>query len=118
MKRILVFLDDLFFAPAVQSTLSQLGYQPELQDTLTCTGALGDPPPALVIVQLDAPRSAWEPLVRAATAAGVPTLGFGPHVDLDLRQQALDAGVTQVVGRSGFHGQLPSLVRKHAGEPV
>ncbi len=111
-KRIMVLLGDLFFAPAVQSALSQLGYAPDVRHVESPPGELGDPPPALLIVELDAPQSAWEPLVQQAKDRGVPSLGYGPHVDLDLRQRALDAGITQVVGRSAFATQLPSLVQR------
>lgn len=116
-KRILVVLGDLFFAPSVESALGQLGYTPDVRHTDAPPDGLGEPPPALLILELDAPQAVWEPLARAAQAAGVPTLGYGPHVDLDLRQRALGAGVTQVVGRSTFATQLPGLVQRLAGPP-
>ena len=116
-KRIMVLLGDLFFAPAVESGLRQQGYAPDVRHTDQPPTGLGDPPPALLIVELDAPEALWRPLVGQAGAAGVPCLGYGPHVDLDLRQRALDAGVTQVVGRSAFATQLPTLVERLAGPP-
>ncbi|RME70723.1 MAG: DUF309 domain-containing protein [Chloroflexi bacterium] len=46
-------------------------------------------------------------------AAHVPVLGFGPHVDLQLRARALEAGCTAVVARSAIVQQLPQLVQKY-----
>ena len=43
----------------------------------------------------------------------VPIFGFGPHVDLTLRQQALTADCDAVVGRGAVATQLPHPVEKH-----
>jgi hypothetical protein len=47
----------------------------------------------------------------------VPILAYGPHVDLELRQRALDAGCDAVVGRSAVASNLSSLVEKWAWQP-
>ena len=47
----------------------------------------------------------------------VPILAYGPHVDLELRQRALDAGCDAFVGRSAVAQNLPSLVKKWAWLP-
>jgi hypothetical protein len=43
----------------------------------------------------------------------IPVLGFGPHVDLELREKALLAGCDSVVGRGAIAGKLPQLIEKH-----
>ncbi|MFC1975576.1 hypothetical protein ACFLXQ_04185 [Chloroflexota bacterium] len=60
----------------------------------------------------------WQSLIRLIKGPHKkvnhdPVLGFGPHVDLELRQQALDTGCDAVVGRSAIATQLPQLVKKH-----
>jgi hypothetical protein len=44
-------------------------------------------------------------------------VGYGPHVDLGLRQRALDAGVDAVVGRSAIVNSFDSLLQRHVWKP-
>jgi hypothetical protein len=74
--------------------------------------------PALVIGDIAATTFDWGRLVRQVRGPHkknehVPVLGFGPHVDLALREQALENGCTAVVGRSAIVQNLPSLIEKH-----
>lgn len=114
LKRILVLTGDLFFAPHIEATLRQLGYAPDMREA-AAPGDLGDPPPALLIIELEAPDESWGPLLATARAVGVPSLGYGPHVDVDRTKRARLAGMTQVVGRSAFSSGLPALVERLAG---
>jgi predicted metal-dependent hydrolase len=44
-------------------------------------------------------------------------VGYGPHVDLDLRQRALEAGCDTVVARSAIASNMASLLERHAWRP-
>jgi len=115
-QRIILIVDDLMFLPRLQTGLAQLGYVPlPATDEARLTQALFQSP-VLVIVDLFSRSFDWEALVRLvkkSKAGPVPVLGFGPHVDLQLRQRALAAGCAAVVGRSAVASQLPHLVEKH-----
>lgn len=113
---IVLIVDDLMFLPKLEDGLRHLGYQPLVAiNETTLTRALFTAP-VLVIVDLFSRSFDWEALVRLVKgpkASHVPVLGFGPHVDLQLRERALAAGCTIVVGRGAMVSQLPQLVEKH-----
>jgi hypothetical protein len=113
---IILIVDDLMFLPKLESGLQKLGYRPiTATDETQVTRALFRSP-VLVIVDLFSQSFNWEALIRLikkSKAGPVPVLGFGPHVDLALREKALDAGCEAVVGRGAIASQLPHLVEKH-----
>ena len=115
-EHIILIVDDLMFLPRLESGVAQLGYAPlPATDESRLTQALFQSP-VLVIVDLFSRSFEWEPLVRLvkkSKAGPVPVLGFGPHVDLKLRERALAAGCAAVVGRSAVASQLPHLIEKH-----
>jgi hypothetical protein len=117
-ETIVLIVDDLMFLPKLEGTLRTLEYQPITAiNDVDLSRALYQAP-VLIIVDLFSRGFDWEPLVRLIKGPGkkanhVPVLGFGPHVDLELRQRALAVGCDAVVGRSAIVGQLPNLVEKH-----
>jgi hypothetical protein len=74
-----------------------------------------DPPPDLILVGLTATRLPWAELIQAVrsspAAREVAVLAFGPHRDLELRGQALEAGATRVLANSALMVALPRLLR-------
>jgi predicted metal-dependent hydrolase len=117
-ESIVLIVDDLMFAPKLEGALNQLGYQPLFATNETdLTDALRRAP-VLVIVDLFSRGFDWEALLRLIKGEGkkarhIPILGFGPHVDLDLREKALLAGCDTVVGRGAIANQLSQLIKKH-----
>lgn len=117
-ETVVLIVDDLMFLPKLEGNLKVLGYRPLAATNDTDLSRALFTAPVLVIVDLFSPGFNWESLVRlikgpGKKAAHVPVLGFGPHVDLELRERALAAGCTAVVGRSAIVSQLPHLVEKH-----
>lgn len=115
-ETIILIVDDLMFLPKLENTLTYLGYQPvPATDESALTRALFKSP-VLVIVDLFSRNFDWAALIKLikkSKAGPVPILGFGPHIDLSLREEALAAGCTVVVGRGAVATQLPQLVEKH-----
>lgn len=115
-ESIILIVDDLMFLPRLEGGLRQLGYRPvAATDESALTRALFKSP-VLVIVDLFSQNFDWAALVgliKKSKAGPVPVLGFGPHVDLSLREKALEAGCDAVVGRSAIATQLPHLIDKH-----
>jgi hypothetical protein len=113
---IALLVDDLMFLPRLENTLSHLGYEPLVAINETeLTRALFRSP-VLVIVDLFSKNVDWPALLRLikkSKAGPVPILGFGPHVDLELREKALAAGCEAVVGRGAIASNLPHLVEKY-----
>lgn len=118
MSHIVLLVDDLMFLPRLEDSLQKLGYQPIVAVNEAELSRALQTAPVLIIVDLFSRSFEWEPLVRLVKgpgkkAAHVPVLGFGPHVDLELRDRALAAGCEAVVGRGSIVTQLPHLIEKH-----
>lgn len=115
-ETIILIVDDLMFLPKLENALKHLDYQPvPATDESALTRALFKSP-VLVIVDLFSQSLDWVSLiklVRKSKAGPVPILSFGPRVDLQLREKALAAGCSAVVGRGAVAAQLPQLVEKH-----
>ncbi|CAN5687132.1 hypothetical protein BH24CHL4_BH24CHL4_23090 [soil metagenome] len=43
-----------------------------------------------------------------------PILGFGPHVDIEGRRSAKQAGLTRIVSNGEFHRDMARLIRRYA----
>ena len=121
-EAVILIVDDLMFLPKLQNSLDASGYRPLTATNETDLSLALFSAPVLAIVDLFSQAYNWERLVRFIKGPGkkavhVPILGFGPHVDLALRQQALSAGCEAVVGRSAIVSQLPALVQKYKWQP-
>jgi CheY-like chemotaxis protein len=117
-ETIILIVDDLMFLPRLEKNLRTLGYFPVTATNSADLARALFTAPVLVIVDLFSQSFDWAALVRlikgpGKKAAHVPVIGFGPHVDLELRELALAAGCEAVVGRSAIVGQLAYLVHKH-----
>ena len=113
---IVLIVDDLMFLPKLKNSLRNLEYRVlEATDESQLTRALFQSP-VLVIVDLFSRGYDWVALInliKKSKVGPVPVLGFGPHVDLSLREKALAAGCDAVVGRGAISENLASLVQKH-----
>lgn len=117
-ETIILIVDDLLFLPRLETGLRHLGYTPLTATNETELSRALFTAPVLVIIDLFSQSFNWERLTRFVKGPGkkavhVPVLGFGPHVDLALREQALVAGCNAVVGRGAIASQLSHLVEKH-----
>lgn len=101
---------DLFFGERFDHALRQLGHQAQVVDL--SAGPAPEALPAgvdLALIDLEAGPAALD-LVRAARAAGVKVLAFGPHVDTDLRHAAQEAGADRVVTKSRLTASFADLL--------
>jgi DNA-binding response OmpR family regulator len=114
-RPILVIADDLFVRSRIDATARATGqsvrYARSADDFRAAVRA---DQPATVLVGLAATRLPWAALVRELRAdpatAGTYVLAFGPHKNLGLRAEALDAGVDRVLANSAFTRALPTLL--------
>ena len=76
--------------------------------------AAAERPIRAVLVGMAATRRPWQAIVQQTRAGdltrGLYVLAFGPHMNLELRARALDAGVDRVVANSAFMRLLPTLL--------
>lgn len=109
VAELFLLVNDLFFADRLGNGIRQAGHEAVVADL-----SFGDSwtPPArtrLAIIDLEAGPPALQ-AIGAARSRGVPVLAFGPHTDLELRQQALEAGADKVVAKSKLTSSLPELI--------
>lgn len=101
---------DLFFGERLEQALKQLNHQGRVVTLSDGPAPVSLPEGVqLVIVDLEAGEATIE-AVRQAKTAGAKVLAFGPHVDLDLRRAAREAGADQVVTKSKLTASFAELV--------
>ena len=111
MARVVALMDDLFFQMKVAETAKHLGVEFKVATTQDALLGLLQPPPRLVIVDLNArsqPIQAVEKL--RATHPDLPVVAFLSHVQRDLALQAQNAGCSEVMPRSVFTQRLAAIL--------
>lgn len=122
VKPIVLLVDDLMFLPRLENLVRHAGYEPIVTIEYMSLTRIMVKAPSLAIVDLMATSFDWAKMVRAIRGPGkkndhLPVLGFGPHVDLALREKALESGCTAVVGRGAITTNLAGLIEKHVWRP-
>ncbi len=113
MRRVLALVPDLFFAARLAETARAAGVALESADPATAFERCRAAAPDLVIVDLHAagdPLAAVRALKSDPATRGIPVIGFHSHVDVELRDRALAAGVDRVMPRSAFTVRLAALL--------
>jgi len=111
MPRIVAYMDDLFFQMKLAETAKHLGLEVKVASTAESLLQSLDPPPELVIVDLNArsqPLAAVQQLRNLQPNLRV--IGFLSHVQTDLARQAQAAGFDEVMPRSKFSINLPDIL--------
>ena len=115
-RRVIVAVDDLFFAAKIRTTAEHLGVEvvfPRSLEALSESareGAL----PALVIVDLHLQR--YDPFLIASSLKkdeelrATPLVAFFSHVQTELQRRAEEAGFDRILPRSAFTKYLPEIL--------
>ncbi|MBX5450776.1 response regulator [Thermogemmatispora sp.] len=122
-RSVLALERDLFFAVKIRDTLRHLALETiVVRDVVGFSQALAgsgsaQESPALAIVNIALPGVAWDEAIRLARQHGLPVLAFGPHVDLEARTKALEAGAQRVVSNAKLSSSLIGLVQELLASP-
>lgn len=117
MARVVAYMDDLFFQMKLAETAKHLGLEVKVASNADSLLQLLDPPPALVIFDLNARSSPLEAVQRLRAAQpNIRVVGFLSHVQTDLASNAQSAGFDEVMPRSKFSMQLPQILAAAAAE--
>jgi CheY-like chemotaxis protein len=118
IRTVVAAVEDMFFVSKIRETAKALGMVanfPRRADVLL--DSVSQEPPDLIVVDLHSQRfNAIElagELKSKESLKGIPLLGFFSHVQVDLQQQAIEAGYDEVIPRSVFFRDLASIL---AGE--
>jgi PleD family two-component response regulator len=114
---VLAVVDDLMFTSKIRSAANAAGATVAFaRSRQAALEQMRQTPPALVILDLDSPRTDPIGTVVAMKAdvalAAIPTLGFVSHVHAELIGRARDAGVGDVLARSAFSASLPEIMKR------
>jgi CheY-like chemotaxis protein len=111
MARVVALMDDLFFQMKLAETAKHLGVEVKVATTPEALQALLDPPPKLLIVDLNSRSQPIATIQRLrADKNGVRVVGFLSHVQTDLAAQARAAGCDEVIPRSAFTQNLAAIL--------
>jgi len=104
---------DLIFATRIRSTADAIGVPARPARTVERLRELMlEETVNAIIVDLEAGEVALDLIAAAANLSPpLPSLAFGPHVNLEALQAAHRAGASQVMARGRFAEQLPDLLR-------
>ena len=109
---------DLLFGSRIRSALASLGLEGRFVSTADeFVGALSEDPGSVAIGIIDMNGAVSWDVVRDALSRVdgglVPTLAFGPHVDVEGRRAAKAAGVTRIVSNGQFHSDMAGLIERY-----
>jgi hypothetical protein len=117
-KLAVVLNRDLFFGSRIRSALKSLGLEARFVTTAEqFVDALREQPDSVAIGIVDMNGVvAWDVIrevLSKPNGDGVPTLAFGPHVDIESRRAAKAAGVTRLVSNGQFHSDTAGLIEQY-----
>jgi len=111
MGRVVALMDDLFFQMKLAETAKHLGVEVKVAANADALTALLQPPPKLVIVDLNARNQPLQAIERLhAEQNGVRVVAFLSHVQTELAAQARAAGCKEVLPRSSFTQNLAAIL--------
>jgi DNA-binding NarL/FixJ family response regulator len=117
MPRVVAYMDDLFFQMKLAETAKHFGLEVKVASNAVSLLQLLDPPPALVVIDLNAKSSPLDAVQRLRAAQpNVRVVGFLSHVQTDLAAKAQSAGFDEVMPRSKFSMQLPQILAAAVAE--
>ena len=109
---------DLLFGSRIRSALTSLGLEARFVSTAEqFVDALRQEPESVAIGIVDMNGAVnWDVIreeLSVTNGAGVPTLAFGPHIDVKGRRAAKASGVTRIVSNGQFHADMAGLIDRY-----
>ena len=114
---IAVLAQDLYFLSRIASSLDSAGWRWYAEPEAGSLEAhVQRELPSMLLIDLGARGTDWVSVVQHIRSqpglADLPVVGFGPHRDLALRDQALAAGFSQVISNSRLFANPAAVVRR------
>lgn len=114
---------DLLFGSRIRSALSSLGLECRFVATAQqFADALGAEPNSVAIAIIDMNGAISWDIIREVLSSDdvglVPTLAFGPHVDIEGRRAAKAAGITRIVSNGQFHSDITGLIERYRRDAI
>src|SRR5690349_1902346 len=121
-KRVLAVVTDLFFSVKLTDAAKRAGLALEFVKDSQEVLEKAKTQPSLIIFDLnfDAvnPVSLITALKECSDTKGISLIGYLSHVQVELKQQAQDAGCDMVLARSAFSQNMSQIFKRHSGVRV
>lgn len=118
-KKVVAVLDDLMFTVKINEAAKRLGFQMIFVKTEKDVYEQAKLKPALIILDLNCTAV---PMLKVAQKLksdpeykGISVIAYLSHVQVDLKQEAQNAGLDMVMARSAFSTNLPQILKRHSG---
>lgn len=118
-KKVLAVVSDLFFSVKLSEIAKRSGlaleFVKEADQVMTKAAEM----PSLIVFDLNfdavQPLDLIQKLKANADTRGISLIGYLSHVQVDLKQQAQQAGCDMVMARSAFSQNMPQIFKRHSG---
>jgi PleD family two-component response regulator len=117
--KILAVLEDLMFTVKINEAAKHAGIPVEFLKSQHDVLERARQQPVLIIVDLNFqsidPVQLVTTLKSSEETKAIQLIGYVSHVQVELKQQAQEAGCDMVLARSAFSQNLPQILRRHTG---
>ena len=121
-KQVLAVVSDLFFSVKITEAAKRTGLDLEFVKDPGQLLEKAKSKPSLIIFDLNFeavnPVDLISKLKATPDTKGISLIGYLSHVQVDLKQQAQDAGCDMVLPRSSFSQNMSQIFKRHSGVRV
>jgi PleD family two-component response regulator len=118
-RRVLAAVSDLFFSVKLTEAAKRAGLALEFVTDSQQILEKAKSRPSLIIFDLNLeavePVSLIAKLKEDQDTKGISLIGYLSHIQVDLKQQAQEAGCDMVLARSAFSQNMPLIFKRHSG---
>jgi PleD family two-component response regulator len=118
-RRILAVVTDLFFSVKLTEAAKRAGLSLEFVKDSNEILEKARTRPSLIIFDLNFeavdPVKLIAKLKEDSATKGISLIGYLSHIQVDLKQQAQEAGCDMVLARSAFSQNMPQIFKRHSG---
>jgi PleD family two-component response regulator len=118
-KKILAVVSDLFFSSKLTEAAKRSGLALEFVKEPKEVIEKAQHKPSLIIFDLNfeaaQPLKLISKLKAKAETKNISLIGYLSHIQVELKQQAQEAGCDMVMARSAFSQNMPQIFKRHSG---
>ncbi len=116
---VLALVSDLFFVVKIGDAAKRAGLTVQFTSDPTLALAKAREIPSLILIDLNNDRAApinfIQDLKAAPETRNIPLIAYVSHVQIELKQKAMEAGCDRVLARSALSDQLTQLLQLAQG---
>ncbi|MBZ5625343.1 MAG: response regulator [Acidobacteriia bacterium] len=118
-RRVLAVVTDLFFSVKLSDAAKRAGLALEFVKDSKEILEKAKSQPSLIIFDLNYeavnPLKVITKLKASSETKGISLIGYLSHIQVELKQQAQEAGCDMVLARSAFSQNMPQIFKRHSG---